>query len=116
MSLFYEPSDFEFENFVVISPSRFSRFDSEIMDSDRDKKIDEFVAITGVSRGIADSLLKVCNDNLEMAINMQMEGVQTEQTASTSNSNASNFDQPGTSSASQTAEDEGKILIKYLKM
>jgi len=63
--------------------------------SDRESKIDEFVAITGVSREIADSLLKVCNDNLEMAINMQMEGVQMETAAGSSNLN-----QPGTSSAS----------------
>jgi len=62
--------------------------------SDRESKIEEFVAITGVSREIADSLLKVCNDNLEMAINMQMEGVQTETVAS------NNHHQPGTSSAS----------------
>lgn len=62
--------------------------------SDREGKIEEFVAITGGSREIADSLLKVCNDNLEMAINMQMEGVQVESAAS------SNLHQPGTSSAS----------------
>jgi len=62
--------------------------------SDREGKIEEFIAITGGSREIADSLLKVCNDNLEMAINMQMEGVQIESAAS------SNLHQPGTSSAS----------------
>jgi len=62
--------------------------------SDRESKIEEFVAITGGSREVADSLLKVCNDNLEMAINMQMEGVQMDTAAS------NNLHQPGTSSAS----------------
>ncbi len=42
-----------------------------------DEKITEFVTITGASEEVAKSLLNVCNGNLEMAINMQMEGVQT---------------------------------------
>merc|ERR1719468_318033 len=82
------------------------------MDSDREKKIDEFVAITGVSREIADSLLKICNDNLEMAINMQMEGVEVNETAASSSggnnlqpSNGANFDQPGTSSSLEASEE-----------
>ena len=95
------------------------------MDSDREKKIDEFVAITGVSREIADSLLKICNDNLEMAINMQMEGVEVNETAASSSggnnlqpSNGANFDQPGTSSSLEASEevDEGMIESKSLQL
>jgi len=63
------------------------------MSSSRESKIEDFVAITGSSREIANSLLKVCNDNLEMAINMQMEGVETD-------TGSNNLHQPGTSSAS----------------
>ena len=75
--------------------------------SERERKIDEFLAITGASREIADSLLNVCNDNLEMAINMHMEGVQTEEVGAQN--------QPGTSSAVLPAIDEGKsIKIYYL--
>ena len=73
------------------------------MSSDPEKKIDEFCAITGGTKEMATSLLAVCNGNLEMAINMHMEGVQVED------------NQPGTSSASSNANsnpipdgDEGK--------
>ena len=59
--------------------------------SDADQKIDEFVAITGGSKDLAKSLLAICNGNLEMAINMHMEGVQTEETT-----------QPGTSNSTST--------------
>ena len=61
------------------------------MSSDPEKKIDEFCAITGGTKEMATSLLAVCNGNLEMAINMHMEGVQVED------------NQPGTSSASSNA-------------
>ena len=66
--------------------------------ADRETKIEEFVAITGASREIAKSLLTVCNDNLEMAINMQMEGVQVEKDPEPMASN-NHEHQPGTSSA-----------------
>ena len=66
--------------------------------SDADQKIDEFVAITGGSKDLAKSLLAICNGNLEMAINMHMEGVQTEETT-----------QPGTSSTSTTASASNSI-------
>ena len=65
--------------------------------SDADQKIDEFVAITGGSKDLAKSLLAICNGNLEMAINMHMEGVQTEET------------QPGTSSTSTAASASNSI-------
>ena len=61
------------------------------MSSDPEKKIDEFCAITGGTKEMATSLLAVCNGNLEMAINMHMEGVQIED------------NQPGTSSTSSNA-------------
>ena len=66
--------------------------------SDADQKIDEFVAITGGSKDLAKSLLAICNGNLEMAINMHMEGVQTEETT-----------QPGTSSTSTTPSASNSI-------
>jgi len=72
------------------------------MPSEREQKVDEFVAITGSSKQTAESLLAVCNDNLEMAINMHMEGVQIEDNNSRSSS-ASNGTQPGTSSSSTAA-------------
>ena len=84
---------FGFQKFDV------KRHESQKM-SERERKIDEFLAITGASREIADSLLNVCNDNLEMAINMHMEGVQTEEVGAQN--------QPGTSSAILPAIDEGK--------
>jgi len=70
--------------------------------ADRDSKIEEFVAITGASREIAKSLLTVCNDNLEMAINMQMEGVQVEKDPEPLASNNLEH-QPGTSSAASSS-------------
>ncbi|XP_066967339.1 UBX domain-containing protein 7 isoform X1 [Macrobrachium rosenbergii] len=48
--------------------------------------IDEFCTITGADKSLAGSLLEACGNNLEMAINMHMEGVQ-EGTSATSNSN-----------------------------
>lgn len=65
------------------------------MSSGREEKVEEFIAITGAARDIASSLLDVCNDNLEMAINMHMEGVQTEEVG--------NHCQPGTSGATAAA-------------
>lgn len=70
--------------------------------ADRESKIEEFVAITGASREIAKSLLTVCNDNLEMAINMQMEGVQVEKDPEPLASNNLG-DQPGTSAAASSS-------------
>jgi len=70
--------------------------------ADRDSKIEEFVAITGASREISKSLLTVCNDNLEMAINMQMEGVQVEKDPEPMVSNNLEH-QPGTSSAASSS-------------
>jgi len=70
--------------------------------ADRETKIEEFVAITGASREIAKSLLTVCNDNLEMAINMQMEGVQVEKDPEPMVSNNLEH-QPGTSSAASSS-------------
>jgi hypothetical protein len=72
------------------------------MSSDREKKVDEFVAITGGTREIANSLLAVCNDNLEMAINMHMEGVATEDVG------ASNNQPQASSSHTSNQDDEGK--------
>jgi len=69
--------------------------------ADRETKIEEFVAITGASREIAKSLLTVCNDNLEMAINMQMEGVQVEVEKDPEPNNLGH--QPGTSSAASSS-------------
>ena len=43
--------------------------------AERDDKIKEFCMITGAGAQVAEQLLSVCNDNLEMAINMHMEGV-----------------------------------------
>jgi len=43
--------------------------------SSREDKIQEFCTITGASEQVAEQLLSVCNDSLEMAINMHMEGV-----------------------------------------
>ena len=71
------------------------------MASEREQKVEEFVAITGSSKQTAESLLAACNDNLEMAINMHMEGVQIED--QNSSSSASNGTQPGTSSSSAAA-------------
>ena len=71
------------------------------MASEREQKVEEFVAITGSSKQTAESLLAACNDNLEMAINMHMEGVQIED--NNSSSSASNGTQPGTSSSSAAA-------------
>ena len=39
-----------------------------------DDKIKEFCNITGAGAQVAEQLLQVCNGNLEMAINMHMEG------------------------------------------
>ena len=39
-----------------------------------DDKIKEFCNITGAGVQVAEQLLQVCNGNLEMAINMHMEG------------------------------------------
>ena len=39
-----------------------------------DEKIKEFCNITGAGAQVAQQLLQVCNGNLEMAINMHMEG------------------------------------------
>ena len=39
-----------------------------------DDKIKEFCNITGAGAQVAQQLLQVCNGNLEMAINMHMEG------------------------------------------
>ena len=67
------------------------------MSSDHTKKVEELMAITAASREIADSLLNVCNDNLEMAVNMHMEGVQTEELNNlpgTSSSSASTSSAP----------------------
>ena len=89
------------------------------MPSEREQKVDEFVAITGSSKQTAESLLAVCNDNLEMAINMHMEGVQIEDNNSRSSS-ASNGTQPGTSSSSTAAaahiddpDDDGKNFKEF---
>ena len=72
--------------------------------ADRETKIEEFVAITGASREIAKSLLTVCNDNLEMAINMQMEGVQVEVEKDPEPVASNNLEhQPGTSSAGSSS-------------
>jgi len=72
--------------------------------ADRETKIEEFVAITGASREIAKSLLTVCNDNLEMAINMQMEGVQVEVEKDPEPMASNNLEhQPGTSSAGSSS-------------
>ena len=86
------------------------------MASEREGKVDEFIAITGSSKQVAESLLAVCNDNLEMAINMHMEGVQIED----NNSGASNGAQaqPGTSSSSAIPTvpedlDDGKIICSF---
>ena len=75
--------------------------------SDRESKIEEFVAITGASREIAKSLLNVCNDNLEMAINMQMEGVQVEKDEPVAQNIPS---LPGTSSASSSRQQGMKVV------
>ncbi|XP_069178814.1 LOW QUALITY PROTEIN: UBX domain-containing protein 7 [Procambarus clarkii] len=37
--------------------------------------IDQFCSITGAEKGLASNLLEACGNNLEMAINMHMEGV-----------------------------------------
>ena len=80
------------------------------MASEHGQKVEEFMAITGSSKDIAESLLAACDNNLEMAINMHMEGVQTEDNSA---SNASNGTQPGTSSSSiQNDPDEGKYKDK----
>ena len=76
------------------------------MSADHENLIDEFVAITSADRDIAKSLLDVCNHNLEMAINMHMEGVQTEDVGRDS--------QPGTSSSAAAwvpDEDEGTFIM-----
>merc|ERR1712008_208622 len=53
---------------------------------------------------IAKSLLTVCNDNLEMAINMQMEGVQVEVEKDPEPMVSNNLEhQPGTSSAASSS-------------
>ena len=39
-----------------------------------DDKVKEFCNITGAGAQVAEQLLQVCNGNLEMAINMHMEG------------------------------------------
>ena len=44
-------------------------------DEVRDSLIKEFCTITGAGAQVAEQLLAVCNNNLEMAINMHMEGV-----------------------------------------
>ena len=79
------------------------------MASESGQKVEEFMAITGSSKDIAESLLAACDNNLEMAINMHMEGVQTEDNSAVQS--ASNGSQPGTSSAPVPIDpDEGKIL------
>ena len=83
--------------------------------ADRETKIEEFVAITGASREIAKSLLTVCNDNLEMAINMQMEGVQVEVDKDPEPVASNNLEhQPGTSSAgSSSRRQPGKRKYRW---
>jgi len=49
-----------------------------------DDKIKEFCNITGAGAQVAEQLLQVCNGNLEMAINMHMEGVDVSAGASSS--------------------------------
>ena len=42
---------------------------------EKDKKLDDFCSITGISdRGLAESILAACDGNLEMAVNMHIEG------------------------------------------
>ena len=90
------------------------------MASEREQKVEEFVAITGSSKQTAESLLAACNDNLEMAINMHMEGVQIED--NNSSSSASNGTQPGTSSSSAAAahiddpDDDGENFKNFKKL
>ena len=82
--------------------------------ADRETKIEEFVAITGASREIAKSLLTVCNDNLEMAINMQMEGVQVEPEKDPEPMVSNNHEhQPGTSSAASSSRRQQGKRKKY---
>ncbi|KAK8748208.1 hypothetical protein OTU49_016372 [Cherax quadricarinatus] len=54
--------------------------------------IDEFCSITGADKSLGSSLLEACGNNLEMAINMHMEGVHE---ASSSSSATTNHSSPG---------------------
>ena len=82
--------------------------------ADRETKIEEFVAITGASREIAKSLLTVCNDNLEMAINMQMEGVQVEVEKDPEPMASNNLEHlPGTSSAGSSSRRQPGKRTEY---
>ena len=99
--------------------------------SDPDQKIEEFVAITGGSKDLAKSLLAICNGNLEMAINMHMEGVDvgdaTQETSdfsppssssqkiSAPQSNSNSAAGPSSSTnAALTNDDIGKLLLTFL--
>ncbi|KAG7170289.1 UBX domain-containing protein 7-like [Homarus americanus] len=48
--------------------------------------IDEFCTITGADKSLATSLLEACGNNLEMAINMHMEGIHGASASSNSDS------------------------------
>ena len=39
-----------------------------------DSKVEQFVAITGSTHDVARSLLEACGGNLELAVNMHIEG------------------------------------------
>ena len=39
-----------------------------------DSRVEQFVAITGATHDVARSLLEACGGNLELAVNMHMEG------------------------------------------
>lgn len=51
--------------------------------------IDEFCSITGANKSLAGSLLEACGNNLEMAVNMHMEGVHGATESSSASTGAS---------------------------
>jgi len=75
---------------------------------DRDSLVKEFCMITGAGAAVGEQLLSVCNDNLEMAINMHMEGVEIPGTSSGSApSGSTSSSGGGAKSASQSAKSVG---------
>lgn len=70
--------------------------------SSREEKIKEFCTITGATEQVAQQLLSVCNDSLEMAINMHMEGVDvgSESPVTSHPNNKNSHDGPQSTSSS----------------
>ncbi len=86
---------------------------------DTESKIEEFIAITGAKRKVAESLLNACNGSLELAVNMHMEGVDTGGGASGGASGPSsqeNSNRTTPESGASTSADGGKASFSLKEL